>query len=47
LQTPLFSVLGHTGCDAVAAAIDSRLRGTRQHGCRDEAERGDVALPRG
>jgi carbonic anhydrase len=30
LQTPLFSVLGHTGCGAVAAAIDSRLRGTRQ-----------------
>jgi carbonic anhydrase len=30
LQTPLFSVLGHTGCGAVAAAIDSRLHGTRQ-----------------
>ena len=30
LQTPLFIVLGHTGCGAVAAAIDSRLRGTRQ-----------------
>ncbi len=31
LQTPLFVVLGHTGCGAVAAAIDTRLHGTRQH----------------
>ena len=31
LQTPLFVVLGHTNCGAVAAAIDTRLRGTRQH----------------
>src|SRR6187399_2016284 len=30
LQTPLFVVLGHTYCGAVTAAIDSRLRGTRQ-----------------
>ena len=30
LHTPLFLVLGHTGCGAVAAAIDARLRGTRQ-----------------
>ena len=31
LQTPLFVVLGHTNCGAVAAAIDMRLHGTRQH----------------
>src|SRR6476661_6455769 len=31
LHTPLFVVLGHTNCGAVAAAIDARLRGTRQH----------------
>jgi carbonic anhydrase len=31
LQTPLFVVLGHTNCGAVAAAIDARLRGTRRH----------------
>jgi carbonic anhydrase len=31
LRTPLFVVLGHTNCGAVAAAIDTRLRGTRQH----------------
>jgi carbonic anhydrase len=31
LQTLLFVVLGHTNCGAVAAAIDTRLRGTRQH----------------
>ena len=31
LQTPLFVVLGHTNCGAVAAAIDTRLHGTRQH----------------
>jgi carbonic anhydrase len=31
LQTPLFIVLGHTNCGAVAAAIETRLRGTRQH----------------
>jgi carbonic anhydrase len=30
LHTPLFLVLGHTNCGAVAAAIDTRLRGTRQ-----------------
>jgi carbonic anhydrase len=31
LQTPLFVVLGHTGCGAVAAATDARLRATQQH----------------
>jgi carbonic anhydrase len=31
LHTPLFVVLGHTNCGAVAAAIDTRLHGTRQH----------------
>ena len=31
LQTLLFVVLGHTNCGAVAAAIKTRLRGTRQH----------------
>jgi carbonic anhydrase len=31
LHTPLFVVLGHTNCGAVAAAIDTRLRGKRQH----------------
>jgi carbonic anhydrase len=31
LRTPLFVVLGHTNCGAIAAAIDTRLRGTRQH----------------
>jgi carbonic anhydrase len=31
LQTLLFVVLGHTNCGAVAAAVDARLRGTRQH----------------
>src|SRR6476659_4409383 len=31
LHTPLFVVLGHTNCGAVAAAIKTRLRGTRQH----------------
>ena len=30
LHTPLFVVLGHTNCGAVGAAIDTRLRGTRQ-----------------
>ena len=30
LHTPLFVVLGHTKCGAVSAAVDSRLRGTRQ-----------------
>ena len=30
LHTPLFVLLGHTNCGAVAAAIDARLRGTRQ-----------------
>ncbi len=31
LRTPLFVVLGHTHCGAVSAAVDARLRGTRQH----------------
>jgi carbonic anhydrase len=31
LRTPLFVVLGHTNCGAVAAAIDTMLHGTRQH----------------
>jgi carbonic anhydrase len=31
LQTPLFVVLGHTNCGAIAAALDTRQRGTRQH----------------
>jgi carbonic anhydrase len=31
LHTPLFVVLGHTNCGAVAAAIDTSLRGKRQH----------------
>ena len=31
LGTPLFVVLGHTHCGAVAAAIDTMLHGTRQH----------------
>ncbi len=31
LHTPLFVVLGHTNCGAIAAAIDTKLRGTRQH----------------
>ena len=31
LHTPLFVVLGHTNCGAVAAAIETRLRGTREH----------------
>jgi carbonic anhydrase len=30
LRTPLFLVLGHTGCGAVTAALDMRLRGARQ-----------------
>ena len=30
LHTPLFVVLGHTHCGAVAAAIDARVHGTRQ-----------------
>ena len=30
LHTSLFLVLGHTNCGAVSAAIDTRLRGTRQ-----------------
>jgi len=30
LRTPLFIVLGHTHCGAVAAAIDTKIRGTRQ-----------------
>lgn len=31
LCTPLFVVLGHTGCGAIGAAIDTKLHGTRQH----------------
>ena len=31
LRTPLFVVLGHSNCGAVAAAVDTRLRGTQQH----------------
>ena len=31
LCTPLFVVLGHMHCGAVAAAIETRLRGVRQH----------------
>jgi carbonic anhydrase len=31
LRTPLFVVLGHTGCGAVGAAIETKLRGARQH----------------
>ena len=31
LHTLLFVVLGHTNCGAVAAAIDTRRRDTRQH----------------
>ena len=31
LQTPLFIVLGHTNCGAVAAAVDARVYGTREH----------------
>jgi carbonic anhydrase len=31
LHTLLFVVLGHTNCGAIAAAIDTRLRGTRHH----------------
>lgn len=30
LCTPLFVVLGHTNCGAVAAALDTQLHGTRQ-----------------
>lgn len=30
LHTPLFVVLGHSNCGAVAAAVDMRRRGTRQ-----------------
>src|SRR6476620_11812395 len=29
LQTPVFVVLGHEGCGAVEAALDTRLRGAR------------------
>jgi carbonic anhydrase len=31
LRTPLFVVLGHTNCGAVAAAVDTLVHGTRQH----------------
>ncbi len=30
LKTPLFVVLGHTNCGAVAAAVEARLHGARQ-----------------
>src|SRR6478672_4835785 len=30
LKTPLFVVLGHTNCGAVAAAVKARLHGTQQ-----------------
>lgn len=30
LRTPLFVVLGHTGCGAVSAALETLLRGTEQ-----------------
>jgi carbonic anhydrase len=30
LRTPLFVVLGHTGCGAVSAALETLLRGTQQ-----------------
>lgn len=31
LGTPLFIVLGHTNCGAVAAAVETKLHGTREH----------------
>jgi carbonic anhydrase len=31
LHTPLVVVLGHEGCGAVAAALDTKLHGARQH----------------
>jgi carbonic anhydrase len=31
LRTPLFIVLGHTNCGAIAAALDTLLHGARQH----------------
>jgi carbonic anhydrase len=31
LRTSLFVVLGHTNCGAVAVAVDTLLRGSRQH----------------
>lgn len=31
LRTPLLVVLGHEKCGAVAAALDTKLRGSRQH----------------
>jgi carbonic anhydrase len=31
LQTPLFMVLGHEGCGAVHAALETRLHGVRHH----------------
>ncbi len=31
LQTPLFVVLGHTSCGAIGAALETKLRGARQH----------------
>jgi|1185.fasta_scaffold13661_2 carbonic anhydrase len=31
LKTPLFVILGHEGCGAVKAALDSRFHGAREH----------------
>src|ERR1700746_579881 len=31
LHTPLFVILGHEGCGAVKAAIESKLNGAKQH----------------
>jgi carbonic anhydrase len=31
LHTPLFVVLGHEGCGAVKAAIESKLNGAKHH----------------
>jgi carbonic anhydrase len=31
LQTPLFVVLGHEGCGAVSAALDTKYQGARHH----------------
>ena len=31
LRTPLFVVLGHSGCGAIHAALDYRFRGAKQH----------------
>jgi carbonic anhydrase len=31
LQTPLLMVLGHTGCGAIQAALETKLQGVQQH----------------